>query len=79
MLRDDGWSKYYLDMGWEDMKLAVEYDGDHHRTDPIRYAYDIKRAEELADLGWKVLRVVKSDRTADILRRVGAARSSRLR
>ncbi|BBY14543.1 DUF559 domain-containing protein [Mycolicibacterium litorale] len=79
VLRDDGWSKYYLDMGWEDMKLAVEYDGDHHRTDPIRYAYDIKRAEELADLGWKVLRVVKSDRTADILRRVGAARSSRLR
>src|SRR3954468_2104128 len=24
---------YYLDMGWEDLMLAVEYDGDHHRTD----------------------------------------------
>lgn len=23
----------YLDMGWEDLKVAVEYDGDHHRSD----------------------------------------------
>ena len=22
-----------VDMGWEDIKLALEYEGDHHRTD----------------------------------------------
>ncbi len=22
----------FLDMGWEDVKIAVEYDGDQHRT-----------------------------------------------
>lgn len=79
VLRTDGWSKYYLDMGWEDVMLAVEYDGEHHRTDPIRYAYDIKRAEELAELGWKVVRVVKSDFEHDIVRRVERVWSSRLR
>ncbi|MGV0745025.1 hypothetical protein [Mycolicibacterium sp. XJ870] len=30
----DGCRRYYLDMGWEEHKLAVEYDGDHHRRDP---------------------------------------------
>ncbi|KUI27990.1 hypothetical protein AU196_05365 [Mycobacterium sp. IS-1742] len=79
VLRTDGWSKYYLDMGWEDLKLAVEYDGDHHRTDPVRYAKDIKRAEELAELDWKVVRVVRSDPEHDIVRRVERVRSSRLR
>ncbi|WP_197376698.1 DUF559 domain-containing protein [Mycolicibacterium baixiangningiae] len=78
VLRADGWSKYYLDMGWAELMLAVEYDGDHHRTDPMRYAYDIKRSEELADLGWKVVRIVKADREADILRRLERAWSSRL-
>ncbi|BCI54742.1 hypothetical protein NIIDNTM18_40200 [Mycolicibacterium litorale] len=34
VLRADGRSKYYLDMGWEEQMVAVEYDGDHHRTDP---------------------------------------------
>lgn len=37
----DSRRRYYLDMGWEDLLLGVEYDGDHHRTDPTRYAYDI--------------------------------------
>ncbi|MGE2715064.1 DUF559 domain-containing protein [Mycolicibacterium litorale] len=78
VLRTDGWSKYYLDMGWEELMLAVEYDGEHHRTDPIRYAYDIRRAEELAHLGWKVIRIIRSDREPDVVRRVEAAWSSKL-
>lgn len=79
VLRKNGRSKYYLDMGWEDMKLAAEYDGDHHRTDPVRFGYDIKRAEELAELGWKVIRVIKSDPERDIVRRLERAWSSTLR
>lgn len=31
-VRSGGRIKYYLDMGWVDLKIAVEYDGDHHRT-----------------------------------------------
>ena len=33
----------YLDMGWEDVKVAVEYDGDQHRTDQRQYAEVIRR------------------------------------
>ncbi|AQT78945.1 hypothetical protein B1R94_06205 [Mycolicibacterium litorale] len=66
----DGWSTYYLDMGWEDIMVAVEYDGDHHRTDRAQYARDVHRLEDLARLGWIVIRVLAGDTADHILRRV---------
>ncbi|GAH59580.1 unnamed protein product, partial [marine sediment metagenome] len=35
--------RYYLDMGWEERRLAVEYDGDHHRSNPVQFARDVRR------------------------------------
>ncbi|HEX5256143.1 MAG TPA: DUF559 domain-containing protein [Mycobacterium sp.] len=67
----------YLDMGWEDVKVAVEYDGEQHRSDRWQYTWDIRRAEMLDRLGWIVIRVVAGDRPADIIRRVRAARARR--
>jgi hypothetical protein len=61
---------YYLDMGWPDLMVAVEYDGEHHRLDRWQYTKDIRRSEVLAQLGWIVIRVVASDRPEDIVRRV---------
>ena len=52
-----GRAKYYLDMGWPDMKVALEYEGDHHRTDRAQFARDIARLDELIALGWTVIRV----------------------
>lgn len=49
--------KYYLDMGWEDLKVAIEFDGDHHRIDRAQFNRDIVRLEELADLGWIIIRI----------------------
>ncbi|WP_328360066.1 DUF559 domain-containing protein [Mycobacterium sp. NBC_00419] len=74
---EGGWSSYYLDMGWEDMKVAVEYDGEHHRTDRRQYAKDSRRKEELESLGWIVIRVLVGDTAADIVRRVRAALARR--
>ncbi|WP_059017140.1 DUF559 domain-containing protein [Mycobacterium sp. M26] len=74
----DGWSTYYLDMGWEDLKIAVEYDGDHHRTDRLQYGRDIRRMEALSALGWIVIRVVAGDTPDDVVRRVRAAFNQRL-
>jgi hypothetical protein len=54
----DGLRRYYLDMGWKDMMLALEYDGEQHRVDPVIYAYDIQRSEDLDELGWTRLRGV---------------------
>jgi hypothetical protein len=67
----------YLDMGWEDVKVAVEYDGDHHRSDRSQYNWDIRRLERLQHRGWTLIRVVAGDRPADIVRRVRTALSTR--
>ncbi|WP_304112807.1 hypothetical protein [Mycolicibacterium bacteremicum] len=66
----DGRRRYFLDMGWEALKLAIEYDGDHHRSDPGQYAWDIVRSEDLAELGWNRIRATKRHTGADVLRRL---------
>ena len=63
----------HLDMGWEDLKVAVEYDGEQHRSDRWQYTWDIRRLEMLERLGWIVIRVVAGDRPAEIISRVRAA------
>jgi Protein of unknown function (DUF559) len=67
----------YLDMGWEEMKVAVEYDGDQHRNDRRQYTWDIRRLEHLERLGWIVIRVVAGDHPVDIVRRVRSALARR--
>jgi hypothetical protein len=62
-----------LDMGWEQIKLAVEYDGDHHRTDRRQFNRDIRRAEALTDLGWIDVRVTIEDTEGGVVARVSAA------
>lgn len=59
-----------LDMGWQDLKIGLEYDGDHHRTSPRQFARDIHRHEVLKELGWDVLRITAQDVEGDILRRL---------
>jgi hypothetical protein len=62
-----------LDMGWEDIKLAVEYDGDHHRTDRKQFNKDIARQETLSDLGWTNVRVTAEHTSGGVIARVSAA------
>ncbi|MDI3312860.1 MAG: hypothetical protein QJR12_00790, partial [Mycobacterium sp.] len=73
----DGLPVAYLDMGWEDCMVAVEYDGDHHRADRLQYLSDIRRLEKLECMGWLVVRVVAEDHPTDIVRRVRRARQLR--
>ncbi|BBZ47146.1 endonuclease domain-containing protein [Mycobacterium parmense] len=68
----------YLDMGWDDLKVAVEYDGEQHRSDRRQYTRDVRRLEMLERLGWIVVRVVAGDRPAEIVSRVRAARARRV-
>jgi hypothetical protein len=46
-----------VDMGWEEWKLGVEYDGPQHWTDPEQHARDIERLANLAAQGWVIIRV----------------------
>jgi hypothetical protein len=73
VLGADGIPVACLDLGWEEQMVAVEYDGDHHRTDRRQYVKDIRRQEMLERMGWIIVRVIAEDRPAAILRRVRAA------
>lgn len=42
-------------------RVAVEYEGDEHRSDPARYRRDITRRERFADAGWRTIRVTQAD------------------
>ncbi|WIM86267.1 hypothetical protein PT015_15270 [Candidatus Mycobacterium wuenschmannii] len=66
-----------LDMGWEDVKLAVEYDGDQHRTDRRQFNKDIHRLEDVTELGWVVVRVTAEDTEGGVVGRVRAAQARR--
>lgn len=70
-----------LDMGWPEFGVAVEYDGDHHRSDRRQYVKDQWRLRKLADMGWVVIRVIAEDKPQDIIaqvRRALIARGCRL-
>ena len=69
----DGYLRYFLDMGWEDLMVAVEYDGEQHRTDLGQYRADVARSEYIDRLGWRRIRVLAGHRSADIVRRVELA------
>jgi very-short-patch-repair endonuclease len=73
-----GWAEAYLDMGWEDIKVAIEYDGDQHRSDRRQYVKDIDRLEMLEQrYGWIVVRVIAEHHPDDVIRRVREARARR--
>lgn len=70
---EGGFPIAFLDMGWRNIKLGVEYDGDQHRSDRRQYVKDLRRLPMLAGLGWEVIRVIAEDRPAEVLHRVREA------
>jgi hypothetical protein len=79
VIDEHGFVVAYVDIGWRDLRVAVEYDGAQHWTDARQRRRDIERLADLEALGWIVIRV-SSDmvRTpATIVARVRAALESR--
>lgn len=62
-----------LDMGWQELGVAVEYDGDQHRSDRRQYVKDQWRLRKLAELGWVVIQVIAEDKPEDVIGRVRRA------
>ncbi len=46
-----------LDMGYEDLRVGIEYDGPQHWTSAEQRDRDIDRYSALLDLGWVIVRV----------------------
>ena len=63
----------YYGLGWRDLKIAVEYEGKHHRLSRAAFDKDIRRIDELIEQGWIVIRVTAADTEATILRKLAAA------
>ncbi|MGO4593883.1 endonuclease domain-containing protein [Leifsonia sp. 2TAF2] len=47
------------DLVYPSVRLVIEYDGDHHRSNPVQYQADIDRLYRIETLGWAVLRISK--------------------
>lgn len=63
VLNDRGVVIARIDLGWEQWKVGVEFDGAQHWTDPVQRTRDIDRLAELQDRGWTIVRV-----SAELLR-----------
>jgi len=71
-----------VDLAYPALRIAIEYEGEHHLTDPRQWAADIARYDRLADAGWRVIRVTKGEvfgSSTDLIERVrrALARASR--
>ncbi|OMC16777.1 endonuclease domain-containing protein [Mycobacterium sp. SP-6446] len=62
-----------LDMGWREFGVAVEYDGDQHRSDRRQYVKDQWRLRKLAEFGWIIIRVIAEDKPEDVIERATTA------
>lgn len=49
------------DMAWPSLRIALEYDGDHHRTDRDAFRRDRSRSNDFTSEGWVVVRATSSD------------------
>jgi hypothetical protein len=68
------------DLSFPELKIAIEYDGDHHRVSRRQWQNDIGRRRVLEDEGWLVLVFTADDvlrRRADTVRRVRSALAQR--
>ncbi len=69
----DGFTNAFLDMGWDDPMIGVDYDGKQHSSDRVRYVHDIGRNEMVRRRGWIDLHVVAEHSKRYIIQRVDDA------
>ncbi|MEO8261027.1 MAG: DUF559 domain-containing protein [Pseudolysinimonas sp.] len=58
---DVGVDTLHPDLLYPEWRVALEYEGDHHRTDPQQWRHDIWRREAFEDAGFRVIRVHRDD------------------
>ncbi|WP_275572201.1 hypothetical protein [Mycolicibacterium vanbaalenii] len=63
----------YLDMGYDEPMIGLDYEGAHHNEDRKTYVYDIGRAERIESRGWIDIKVVKEHSSEFIQARVTEA------
>ncbi len=69
----DGFNEAFIDMGYDEPMVGLDYEGRQHSDDRERYVHDIGRAELVDGQGWIDIRVVAEHRKRYILHRVKEA------
>lgn len=54
-----------LDMAWAEYKVAVEHDGDHHRTNQAQWRRDKEKRDRLRAHGWIIITVTAANLASD--------------
>jgi hypothetical protein len=79
----DEWGEWIgrPDLAYPDLRLALQYEGDVHRTNRRRWREDVRRDEVLEEHGWSVMSIVAEDvfTFPDVLVRRVRARMERQR
>lgn len=66
------------DMSYPELRIAIEYDGDVHRTDRRTWRRDIARRQALEALGWRMITATADDALRDPARLVAWVLEARL-
>lgn len=53
--------RIHPDLVYRQQRVAIEHDGDGHRTSRWQWQHDVERYEALADAGWRVVRLTSVD------------------
>ncbi len=61
------------DLSYPELRIAIEYEGEHHRTDPRQWDIDIVRERVFREAGWEYIRVTQSTRPETIIRLIRSA------
>jgi hypothetical protein len=62
VLNASGRCVYRLDLGWENRRLAIEYDGEAYHSTPAQRARDLRRREDLErSYGWRIVAVGRAE------------------
>jgi len=69
----DGVNEAFIDMGYDEPMVGLDYDGQQHSADRGRYVHDIGRAELIERAGWIDIHVVAEHSRRFILHRVSDA------
>lgn len=69
-----------IDLAYPDLKIAIEYEGDHHWMTAKQFQRDMDRLNRLVEAGWRIVRITKGHVFTDpreVVRRVSVARAER--
>ncbi|MFZ0903536.1 MAG: hypothetical protein WAN71_06590 [Mycobacterium sp.] len=66
----DGINEAFIDMGYDEPMVGLDYDGQHHSNDRGQYLHDIGRAELIVRQGWIDIHVVAEHSRRFIIHRL---------